>query len=181
MREFIEAAVKAEVARGIGSLDLSALRGPPGEKGDPGEPGPEGPAGKDGSPGERGEKGMDGRDGKDAKDGRDGRDGKDGKDGIASRDELLTEVSKAVDAAVAAEVEKRVAAALEALPILQYRGIYREGTEYRAGECVTWAGSLFHCNRPTTAKPTERSAQDDDAWTLAVKKGRDGKSVEVPR
>ena len=172
MRDFIVAAVKAEVARGIGSLDLSALRGAPGEKGDPGEPGTPGPAGrdgidgKDGAPGVRGEKGMDGERGVD---GRDGRDGRDGKDGIASRDELLAEVAKAVEMAVPEMVEKRVAEAFAALPVLQYRGVFRQGEEYAAGSVVTWAGSTWHANEATKDKPGD----GETAWTLMVKKGRD--------
>ena len=35
---------------------------------------------------------------------------------------------------------------------------------------ATWGGSTFHCNETTTSKPGESKA-----WTLMVKRGRDGK------
>lgn len=52
-----------------------------------------------------------------------------------------------------------------------YRGVFRDGQAYEPGDTVTWAGSLWHCNEPTTDKPGE----GHKAWTLAAKKGRDGK------
>jgi hypothetical protein len=36
---------------------------------------------------------------------------------------------------------------------------------------VTWAGSLWHCDKATKNKP------GTDDWTLAAKKGRDGKDA----
>jgi hypothetical protein len=56
-----------------------------------------------------------------------------------------------------------------ALPVMIYRGVYCEG-EYEAGDTVTWAGSLWHCNETTCDKPGEGGC-----WTLCAKKGRDGK------
>lgn len=135
------------------------------EKGEAGPIGPIGPQGEQGPPGisivgERGEKGLDGRD------------GRDGKDGIASLDDLRAEVNKAVEVAVSFAVEKAVAEAFSLLPTLQYKGVFQDGTEYRAGDCVTFGGSLFHCNESTGAKP-----EDGKSWTLAVKRGRDGKDA----
>lgn len=66
------------------------------------------------------------------------------------------------------------------LPIQEYKGVYSpEGDGYAAHDTVTWAGSLWHCNKTgTTAKPGDGSPD----WTLAVKKGRDGREVvTVPR
>jgi hypothetical protein len=57
------------------------------------------------------------------------------------------------------------------LPMLRYQGVYREGTRYALGDVVTWAGSTWHCAEPTTHKPGEGLK----AWTLIVKRGRDGK------
>ena len=178
MREFIVATVRAEVSRGVAAIDLSELRGPPGDKGEkgdpgePGEPGRDGMDGKDGAPGERGEKGMDGRDGRDAADGRDGRDGK---DGIASRDELLAEVAKAVGESVPEVVERHVTESFAALPVLRYRDIYKAGEEYRPGDVVTWGGSAWHCNQATTEKPDD--GVKSGAWTLMVKKGARGRDA----
>ena len=50
-----------------------------------------------------------------------------------------------------------------------YKKIYVAGQEYKKGDFVTWAGSLWHCNEKTKDKPGEGS----EAWTLAAKKGRD--------
>lgn len=66
------------------------------------------------------------------------------------------------------------------LPIQEYKGVYSpEGDRYAAHDTVTWAGSLWHCNKTaTTAKPGDGSPD----WTLAVKKGRDGREVvTVPK
>ena len=46
-----------------------------------------------------------------------------------------------------------------------------DGKTYERGDGVTWAGSEWHCNEPTTTKPGDGSK----AWTLKVKRGRDGK------
>jgi hypothetical protein len=51
-----------------------------------------------------------------------------------------------------------------------YDGPHEAGKEYRKGSFVTLSGSLWHCNRPTKDRPGE-----SDAWTLAVKHGRDAR------
>ena len=72
-----------------------------------------------------------------------------------------------------------------ALPTMIYRGIWQEGQEYERGDTVTWAGSLWHCDGgeakgqwsgTTKDKPGEGSK----AWTLAAKRGRDGKDFHGP-
>lgn len=66
------------------------------------------------------------------------------------------------------------------LPIQEYKGVYSpDGDGYAAHDTVTWAGSLWHCNKSgTIAKPGDGSPD----WTLAVKKGRDGREVvTVPK
>ncbi len=58
-----------------------------------------------------------------------------------------------------------------AMPTAIYRGVWREG-DYQRGDMVTWAGSLWHCDaEKSTAKP------GGEDWTLAVKKGRDGRDA----
>lgn len=60
------------------------------------------------------------------------------------------------------------------LPIQIYRGVFKSEDPYHQGDTVTWAGSLWHCNvNGTKALPGDGSAD----WTLAVKKGRDGREV----
>lgn len=60
------------------------------------------------------------------------------------------------------------------LPIQIYRGVFKSDDPYHQGDTVTWAGSLWHCNvTGTKALPGDGSSD----WTLAVKKGRDGREV----
>lgn len=56
---------------------------------------------------------------------------------------------------------------------MQYRGIFDAGTFYDVGDTVRQGGSLWHCNQLTKDRPGEGSA----AWTLAVKRGRDGRDA----
>lgn len=56
------------------------------------------------------------------------------------------------------------------LPTLIYRGVWKE-QKYSKGDTVTWAGSLWHCNKDTEMKPGENNRD----WQLAVKRGRDAK------
>ncbi|ELM8829673.1 phage gp6-like head-tail connector protein [Escherichia coli] len=56
------------------------------------------------------------------------------------------------------------------VPVTIYRDVFKAGTEYQPGDTVTWGGSMWHCNEPTTDKPGETGSK---GWTLAVKKGRD--------
>jgi len=55
------------------------------------------------------------------------------------------------------------------IPVVLDRGVWREG-EYKAGDAVTWAGSLWIAQKDTAAKP-----DSGEGWRLSVKRGRDGK------
>ena len=68
-------------------------------------------------------------------------------------------------------LSKRLAE-LEAEPKLKYMRVWERNKSYFEGQLVTHDGSLWHCNRATTR---ETPGQTNDAWTLAVKRGRDGK------
>ena len=57
-----------------------------------------------------------------------------------------------------------------------YRGVWHEGT-YKRGNFVTHQGCIWHCNADTCVKP----GTDPVAWTLSVKKGRDGSDAEPRR
>ena len=59
-----------------------------------------------------------------------------------------------------------------AFPFPMYRDVYKEGQTYSPGDMVTWSGALWHCNKETGEKPGP-----SDDWTLAVKKGRDGRDA----
>lgn len=56
------------------------------------------------------------------------------------------------------------------LPTMIYRGVFKDGDDYQCGDVATFGGSLWHCDKETREKP----GQSND-WTLAAKKGRDGK------
>jgi integrin beta 3 len=182
MREFIKATVALEVRNALDTrgtvVTAEATAGPkgePGEKGTNGRdggPGDRGDPGPSGARGERGEKGLDG------KDGRDGRDGKDitAKQLDALSDELRTDLeAKAAALFASVRFESRswrvgeTEVGVVAVPV--YRGVWKEGEAYRAGDMVTWGGSVWHCNVDTAEKP----GGPGPSWTLAVKKGRDGK------
>lgn len=69
-----------------------------------------------------------------------------------SHDELLKRIEALEDAAVS------------------YEGVHKEGNVYRKGQLVTHGGSMWHANRTTAHKPGQ-----SDAWTLAVKRGKDAR------
>jgi hypothetical protein len=53
-----------------------------------------------------------------------------------------------------------------------YDGPHASGKTYHKGTFVTHAGGLWHANYTTASKPG-----DGPAWTLAVKRGQDGKDT----
>jgi len=61
------------------------------------------------------------------------------------------------------------------IPVVIWRGIFKDGTAYDVADSVTYAGSQWYCKRSTSAKP---SASHED-WQLMVKQGRDGKDATV--
>lgn len=106
------------------------------------------------------------------KDGKDGKDGAPGKDGASAADlifDVLHDGERGFTIAVG--VGDRVTEKTFQVPAAIYRGVYREGGKYERGDLVTWAGSLWHCEKDTDEKPGDGS----ECWRLAVKRGRDGK------
>ena len=55
---------------------------------------------------------------------------------------------------------------------VKYRGVWSADEQYVLGNFCTDRGSLWHCNQTTRERPG-----DGRAWTLAVKKGQDGKDA----
>lgn len=159
----------------------------------PGRDGKDGADGKDGRDGKDGEKGADGvglagalidRDGSlvvtltngEVKSlgsvvGKDGANGADGRDGFslehfsAERDEDGTITMKFADQNVSKAFQFNI-------PVVQYRGYWREGRKCAEGHAITHNGSLWIAKRDTCAEP---SAKASDDWYLAVLKGRDGR------
>jgi integrin beta 3 len=60
-------------------------------------------------------------------------------------------------------------------PVPIYRDVYRPEKAYVRGDVVTFGGSMWHCNAATEEKPGDGST----AWTLAAKRGRDGRDGAV--
>jgi hypothetical protein len=58
------------------------------------------------------------------------------------------------------------------IPVMIYRGVFKAEGSYQPGDTVTWGGSLWHCDETTADKPGELGSK---GWTLATKRGRDGK------
>lgn len=72
------------------------------------------------------------------------------------------------------QVRDEVDAALARLPVPTYKGVYDKDAEYQAGDMVTQDGSVWHCNAPVAGE----KPGGNEFWTLAVKRGRDGKDAE---
>jgi hypothetical protein len=102
--------------------------------------------------------------------GKDGKDGKDGVDGLGY-DDLLVEQSDRSFTIKAVRGDRVKTIGTATFPTLIQRGVYVEGESYERGDVVTWGGSQWHANESTTSKPGEGTK----AWTLVVKRGRDGR------
>jgi hypothetical protein len=102
---------------------------------------------------------------------RDGKDGRDGVDGLSFEEfeehfdgeRTVTRTYRRGGKIIAVKTYK--------LPGVIYRRVWKEGGEYDRGDMVTWHGSLWHCNEPTTDPPGDGVP----AWTLAAKRGADGR------
>lgn len=111
-----------------------------------------------------------GKDGLNGKDGANGLNGKDGADGLGVDDFIAEHDGERTFTLKYARGERVKAIGTFTVPSEIYRGVFVDGRTYTRGDCVTWGGSEFHCNEDTTAKP-----EQSKAWTLKVKRGRDGR------
>jgi hypothetical protein len=105
--------------------------------------------------------------------GKDGEPGKPGADAVGFDD---LDVSYDGEKTITLKFTKgeRVKEFSFAMPVVIDRGVYREGSGYKAGDAVTWGGSLWIAQKDTAVKP-----DDGDEWRLSVKRGRDGKDGTV--
>lgn len=101
-----------------------------------------------------------------------GKDGNDGRDGfkLEDFDVRVLEDDRTIEFSFKSGEHQHIATLK--WPTMLYRGVFKEGSRYERGDTVTWGGSLWHCDEPTTSKP------GDEHWTLASKKGRDGKDAK---
>ncbi|NIG13014.1 phage portal protein [Pantoea sp. Al-1710] len=61
------------------------------------------------------------------------------------------------------------------IPVMIYRDVFKPEKTYYPGDCVTFAGSIWHCYEETSDRPNDVGSK---GWRLAVKRGRDGRSRE---
>lgn len=73
-----------------------------------------------------------------------------------------------------AGTQKQVRETLAAIPVPTYKGVFDRDAAYKAGDMVTHKGSVWHCNAATDGETPGAS----EAWTLAVKCGRDGRDAK---
>lgn len=104
--------------------------------------------------------------------GKDGAAGKDGADGLGFEDLTIEYDGDRTLTLKFVRGEQTKAFSFD-LPIAIYRGIYKLGANYRAGDSVTYANSQWIARRDTADKPDEIGC---DAWQLAVRAGREGKA-----
>jgi hypothetical protein len=101
--------------------------------------------------------------------GKDGNPGKPGADGFGFDDMDVSYDGEKTITLRFAKGERTKEFAFE-IPVVIDRGVFREGSEYKAGDGVTWAGSFWIAQKHTCAKP-----DTGEDWRLSVKRGRDGR------
>jgi hypothetical protein len=109
---------------------------------------------------------RDGRDGLPGRDGVDGQRGADGADGVGF-DDLSVEYDGDRTVTVKAVSGERVKAFPITLPMVIYRGVWREADTYTKGDAVTADGSMWIARETPTGKPGTMAS----GWQLAVKRG----------
>jgi hypothetical protein len=113
-----------------------------------------------------------GRDGADGKNGADGKDGSAGEPGLGF-DDLACSLAADGRTLVIRFARGAQEASFEIpLPAMVYRGVFEPGRVYQPGDTVTFGGSVWVCGAVSSERPGA-----GDAWTLAVKRGRDGKDT----
>lgn len=109
--------------------------------------------------------------------GKDGAQGKDGADGLGFDDLQAVQQDDRSFTIKAIRGDRAKDIGTLRFPVQIQRGVYIDGKSYELGDVVTWGGSQWHCNEETTTKPGDGSK----AWTLIVKRGRDGRDgVDAP-
>jgi integrin beta 3 len=115
--------------------------------------------------------------GRDGIDGKDGLNGERGESGFGFDDFDVTVGDDGRTLRLSFERGDTVQAYELDFPTMIYRGVYQPETDYVRGDAVTFGGSVWVCNQPTRERPGEV----ERAWTLAVKRGRDGKDFAGPQ
>jgi integrin beta 3 len=109
------------------------------------------------------------------KDGRDGQNGKDGRDGLGVEDFDIALDGR--DLTVTITRGEFTKSRTIRIPALLDAGVFRDGTAYEKGDCVSFGGSAWIAQKDA---PEGKPGVSSD-WRLAVKKGRDGKDWSGPK
>ena len=102
--------------------------------------------------------------------GQDGAPGEDGRDGVGF-DDLSVEFDGDRTITLSFTRDTVTKAFPITLPIPRYQGTWSGAQTYAVGDLVTWDGSTWHCQLPTSSRPGENAT----AWRMMVKRGRDGR------
>jgi hypothetical protein len=105
------------------------------------------------------------------KDGANGQNGRDGVDGLGFDDLVAVQHDDRSFTIKAMRGDRVKDIGTLTFPVLIQRGVYVDGKSYVQGDVVTWGGSQWYANEATITKPGDGSK----AWTLIVKRGRDGR------
>jgi hypothetical protein len=87
---------------------------------------------------------------------------------IAERDKRIEVLEQRI-----AQLEKQI----EKLERRKYVGVWAAGKNYYEGQFCTHDNSMWHCN----VDGTEQRPGTGPDWTLAIKRGRDGKDSDARR
>ena len=74
-----------------------------------------------------------------------------------------------------AALESRIAE-LESRKAMSYKGVYETDRTYEAGDAITDGGCVWVAKERTTIRPSY-TPESAAVWTLAVKRGRDGRDA----
>lgn len=97
--------------------------------------------------------------------------GQDGRDGLGFDDlEAVQTDERTIEMQLRRGEQTKTVGRLT-FPVDLYQGVYVDGKAYEPGDNVTYQGSVWHCNEATREGPPNGGK----AWTLKVKRGRDGK------
>lgn len=99
---------------------------------------------------------------------------KDGRDGFSLKDFDATLMEDGRTVLLSFEQGEASYKVELGFPVMIYRGVFKDGQAYCRGDTVTWGGSLWHCDVDQT---TDKPDGAENHWTLATKRGRDGKDA----
>jgi hypothetical protein len=102
--------------------------------------------------------------------------GADGKDGLGFGELVVEQPTErdVVVRAVAGERSKELATLR--FPVMLHKGVWAVERGYERGDCVTYGGSLWHCETPTRGIRPDTN-EGAPFWKLTVKRGDRGRAA----